>query len=129
MARGDRRGSIVCDDEDRQRFVSTLGEACERTGFIVHAYALLPNHYHIALEIPEANLVDGMRWLQNTYTRRFNVRHKLWGHVFGGCYCAADRSTQPRLPPRRLVFRPPAYHIPAALHKGCSAGRLRLMDG
>ena len=94
MARGDRRGSIVCDDEDRQRFVSTLGEACERTGFIVHAYALLPNHYHIALEIPEANLVDGMRWLQNTYTRRFNVRHKLWGHVFGGCYCAAARSTQ-----------------------------------
>ncbi len=49
---------------------------------------LLPYHYHLALETPEPNLVDGMRWLQNTYTRRFNVRHKLWGHVFGGRYKA-----------------------------------------
>ena len=88
MARGDRRESIVRDDEDRQRFISTLGEACGRTGFLVPAYVLLPNHYHIALETPEPNLVDGMRWLQNTYTRRYNVRHKLWGHVFGGRYKA-----------------------------------------
>jgi hypothetical protein len=30
-----------------------------------------------------------MRWLQNTYTRRFNVRNQLWGHVFGGRYIQA----------------------------------------
>lgn len=88
MARGDRRENIVRDEEDRRRFLSTLGEACGRTGFVVHAYVLLPNHYHLALETPEPNLVDGMRWLQNTYTRRFNNRHKLWGHVFGGRYKA-----------------------------------------
>jgi putative transposase len=29
-----------------------------------------------------------MRWIQNVYTRRFNHRHKLWGHVFGGRYKA-----------------------------------------
>jgi hypothetical protein len=29
-----------------------------------------------------------MRWLQNTYTRRFNVRNQLWGHVFGSRYKA-----------------------------------------
>ncbi|MEM1159274.1 MAG: transposase, partial [Verrucomicrobiota bacterium] len=34
------------------------------------------------------NLVAGMKWLQNTYTRRFNAAHKLWGHVFGGRYKA-----------------------------------------
>ena len=88
MARGDRRENIVRDDEDRQRFISTLGEACGRTGIIIHAYVLLPNHYHLALETPEPNLVDGMRWLQNTYTRRFNTRHNMWGHVFGGRYKA-----------------------------------------
>ena len=41
------------------------------------------NHYHLMIETSEANLVEGMKWLQNTYTRRFNVRHRQWGRVFG----------------------------------------------
>jgi hypothetical protein len=48
----------------------------------------MENHYHLLLETPLGNLVDGMRWLQNTYTRRFNVRNLMWGHVFGGRYKA-----------------------------------------
>lgn len=86
MARGDRQEAIVRDDEDRRTFLRTLGEACKRSGFRVHAYVLMSNHYHLLLETPEANLARGMGWLQNAYTRRINVRHKLWGHVFGGRY-------------------------------------------
>jgi putative transposase len=48
----------------------------------------MPNHYHLLLETPEPNLVKGMSWLQGTYTARFNARHKLRGHVFGGRYKA-----------------------------------------
>jgi hypothetical protein len=44
------------------------------------------NHYHLFIETPEANLVEGMKWFQNTYTRRFNVRHRAWGRVFGDRY-------------------------------------------
>ena len=44
------------------------------------------NHYHLVIETPKANLVDGMGWLQNTYTRRFNTRHKAWGRLFGDRY-------------------------------------------
>ena len=88
MARGDRREEIYRDDEDRRMFLAALGEACGRTGWKCHAYALMPNHYHLVLETPEPNLVAGMAWLQNTYTRRHNVRHKLWGHLFGGRYKA-----------------------------------------
>ena len=32
--------------------------------------------------------MDGMKWFQNTYTRRFNCRHLVWGHLFGGRYRA-----------------------------------------
>jgi len=46
------------------------------------------NHYHLLLETPEANLVAGMKWLQGTYTQRFNSRHKLWGHLLQGRYKA-----------------------------------------
>ena len=65
-----------------------LGEACERTGWRVHAWVLLSNHYHVLLETPEPNLVAGMKWMQNTLTRRFNQRHRAWGRVFGDRYKA-----------------------------------------
>jgi len=58
------------------------------TGWRVHAWVLMSNHYHLLIETPEANLVAGMQWLQNTYTRRFNTRHRVWGRLFGDRYKA-----------------------------------------
>jgi REP element-mobilizing transposase RayT len=86
MNRGDRRELIFMDDADRQRFVDTLGEACAKTGWQVHAYVLMPNHFHVVVETPQPNLVSGMKWLLGTYTSRFNQRHKLFGHLFSGRY-------------------------------------------
>ena len=88
MARGDRRERIVHDEIDRYSLVKTLGEACGKTGWLIHAWVLMDNHYHAVIETPQGNLVVGMRWFQNTYTRRFNTRHRLWGHLFGGRYKA-----------------------------------------
>jgi len=88
MARGDRREAIYEGDGDREVFFKTLGEGCERSGFVVHAYVLMDNHYHLLLETPEANLSQGMGWLQNAFTRRMNVIHGKWGHLFGGRYKA-----------------------------------------
>lgn len=86
LNRGDRREPIFQDDADRQRFVETLGEVCAKTGWQVHAYVLMPNHFHLVVETPQANLVAGMKWLLGTYTSRFNRRHKLFGHLFSGRY-------------------------------------------
>jgi REP element-mobilizing transposase RayT len=88
MARGNRREEIFRDERDRQLFLRTLGEACTRSGWRVHGWVLMTNHYHLFLETPEANLVAGMQWLQNTYTRRFNTRHRVWGRLFGDRYKA-----------------------------------------
>jgi hypothetical protein len=46
----------------------------------------MPNHFHLVMETPEANLVVGMKWFLGTHTARFNRRHKLSGHVFAGRY-------------------------------------------
>src|SRR5687767_6260632 len=88
MSRGDRREDIFYDDVDRQDFLKTLAEACHKTGFQVHAYCLMPNHFHLVVETPNANLVAGMRWLLSSYTLRLNHRRKLFGHVFSGRYKA-----------------------------------------
>jgi REP element-mobilizing transposase RayT len=88
MSRGDRREDIFLDDVDRQDFLKTLAEACQKTGWQIHAYCLMGNHFHLVVETPDANLVEGMRWLLSTYTIRLNHRHKLFGHVFSGRYKA-----------------------------------------
>jgi REP element-mobilizing transposase RayT len=88
MSRGDRRENIFLNDVDRQDFLKTVAEACQKTGWQVHAYCLMRNHYHLVLETPNGNLVAGMAWLQSTYTIRLNHRHKLFGHVFSGRYRA-----------------------------------------
>ena len=66
MARGNQGQAIYADDLDRQAWLQTLGQACEKTGWRVHAYVLMDNHYHLLVETPEANLVAGMKWLQAT---------------------------------------------------------------
>ena len=65
-----------------------LGEACAKTGWQIHAYCLMRNHFHLVIETPSANLVAGMKWLLGVYTKRFNIRHKTCGHLFAGRYKA-----------------------------------------
>ena len=47
MNRGDRREPIFQDDQDQKRFLETLAECCAKTGWQVHAYCLMPNHFHL----------------------------------------------------------------------------------
>jgi putative transposase len=54
----------------------------------VHAYVLMRNHYHLAIETPEPNLVAGMHWLQSTWATRFNRFRQERGHLFQGRYQA-----------------------------------------
>jgi REP element-mobilizing transposase RayT len=94
MARGNQGQPIFRDDQDRRRFLETLEEACRKTGWRVHAYVLMGNHYHLLVETPEGNLVAGMKWLQGTYTQRHNRRHKVSGHLFQGRYKAVVIDSQ-----------------------------------
>lgn len=84
--RSDRQEAIFEDDSDRERFLETLGDVCLKTGWQVHAYCLMGNHFHLVLETPQANLVNGMQWFMSTYTARFNRRHQRSGQLFTGRY-------------------------------------------
>jgi putative transposase len=89
MNRGNRRDVIFLDNQDRYSFLETLSAACQRTGWKIHAYCLMPNHFHLVVETPSPNLVAGMKWLLGTYTIRFNRRRNLVGHLFAGRYKAS----------------------------------------
>jgi putative transposase len=88
MNRGDHQEPIFHDDKDRETFLLTLEEGCEKTGWQVHAFSLMSNHFHLVIETPNANLADGMKWLLGVFTSRFNRRQKVFGHLFSGRYKA-----------------------------------------
>jgi putative transposase len=88
MNRGDHQEAIFADDQDRLRLLETLGEACAKARWQVHAYCLMSNHFHLVVETPLGNLVSGMKWFLGTYTGRFNRRHRKFGHLFSGRYKA-----------------------------------------
>jgi len=87
-ARGNERRAIVRDDQDRKRFLETLAEMAKRFDVRVHAYCLMPNHYHLVLSTPLGNLSQAVGWLQVTYTVRFNRRWHRSGHLFQGRFKA-----------------------------------------
>ncbi len=68
-------------------WLDTLGEACEKTGWRLHAWVMMNNHYHLLLGTPEADLVAGMKWLQGTYTQRYNSWHEMFGHLLARWLC------------------------------------------
>lgn len=96
MCRGNNGQEIFLSDDGRKLFLATLGEVCEQTGWVIHAYVLMSNHYHLLLETPETNLVDGMSWFQGSYTQRFNAMFKRRGHLYQGRYKAIPIATDPR---------------------------------
>ncbi len=88
MSRGNRLDPIFEDDKDRKIFLETLEETCRSAGWSVHSYVLMGNHYHLLMETHRQTLVKGMQYLNSTYARRYNVRHKTFGHLLQGRYKA-----------------------------------------
>jgi putative transposase len=88
MARGNERRAVYRDDEDRRRFLDTVGEMVQQFEVLVHGYCLMPNHYHLVVQTPRGNLSQALGWLQVTYTVRFNRRHRRVGHLFQGRFKA-----------------------------------------
>lgn len=87
-SRGDGREDIYLDDGDRAISLAVLAEVVQRFNWIIHAYCLMSNHYHLLVETPDGNLAQGMRQFNGVYTQRFNRRHGRVGHVFQGRYKA-----------------------------------------
>lgn len=87
-ARGNRQEAIYEDDLDRRLFLEILGDTVADFNWLLHAYCLMSNHYHLLVETPDGNLSAGMRQLNGLYTQRSNRKHGRVGHVFQGRYQA-----------------------------------------
>jgi REP element-mobilizing transposase RayT len=88
LNRGNYRADIFQTEGARAAFEACLFEACAKSQWVLHAFVVMSNHYHLAVETPAGNLVAGMQWLQATFANRFNRSRGERGHLFQGRYKA-----------------------------------------
>lgn len=88
ISRGNYRGDVFRQETTKKAFLKCVGEAAEKSGWLLHAWCVMSNHYHLCFTTPQPNLVEGMRWLQSTFSLRFNRLRNERGHVFQGRYKA-----------------------------------------
>lgn len=86
ISRGNYRKDLFTHEETALAFEQSIFETADRCGWKLYAYVIMRNHYHLAIQTPEPNLVEGMRWLQSTFATRFNRFRNERGHVFQGRY-------------------------------------------
>lgn len=87
-SRGNYRAPIFSDDGAAQSFLRALEAAIRRAGWELFAYAIMPNHFHLMLRAPRANLSRGMQLMLSAFALRFNGFNEAQGHVFQGRYHA-----------------------------------------
>jgi hypothetical protein len=66
--------AIFLDVRHRIHFLALLAEAVRHYGWLLTAWVLMTNHFHLVLETPEPNLSSGMKWFPGTYVGCFNNR-------------------------------------------------------
>ena len=112
-ARGNRRAAIFLDRRDHLIWLDKLAATVEAHQFVVHGYCLMPNHYHLLVETPLANLPDGMQMLNATFCQHFNQRHQLSGHVIQGRYHAVNVNKDAQLlaVARYICLNPVRAHL------------------
>jgi putative transposase len=87
-SRGNQRGKIFWDNQDRERLRTILERTKERYSYLLHAYVFMDNHYHFLLETPRANIRQIMQNINTSYTVFVNRKYNRSGHLFQGRYKA-----------------------------------------
>lgn len=86
MARGIERGLIFRDDRDRQDFLQRLSELAEKEAWVIYAWSLMPNHFHLLVRTGKQPLSRNMRSIMSGYAGYYNRRHNRHGHLFQNRY-------------------------------------------
>jgi len=99
FSRGNYRTAIFADPGAVRSFMHALEATIVRAGWKVYAFAIMPNHFHLMIRAPRANLSRGMHLLLSAFSLRFNGYREEHGHVFQGRYQAK------RVPPGMDALR------------------------
>ncbi|HRZ14041.1 MAG TPA: transposase [Candidatus Omnitrophota bacterium] len=83
--RGNSRKVIFCDESDCIFFKCLLKKYIELFSIQIYHWVIMPNHYHLLLEIAEPRLISRvMAGLNVSYTRHFHRKYETYGLLWQG---------------------------------------------
>lgn len=88
LARGNNKQDTFLTSTDYSSFLAYLSRIKARKPFFLHAFCLMPNHFHLLIEVQDTPLAVIMQRLLTTYSHYFNRVHHKRGHLFQGRYKA-----------------------------------------
>jgi REP element-mobilizing transposase RayT len=88
LNRSHAREKLFASEATKATFVECLWAACERCGWLLHAYVVMEDHFHAAIETPQSNLAVGMQWLQSTFANRIGQNRPAHKPLFQGRFKA-----------------------------------------
>ena len=97
MIRGIDGTNIFSDDEDRNDFLSRVGDLGGKSATRIVAWVLMTNHVHFLLFSGPEGISSFMRRLLTGHAIRFNRRHKRSGHLFQNRYKSIICEEEPYL--------------------------------
>ena len=115
LSRGNEKRKIFYDARDYEKFVEVLGRMAEKFSLEIHAYVLMPNHYHLLVRTRHGNLSRAIQWLGVSYSVWFNRKHDRVGHLFHGRF-------------KSFLVENERYFTALCLYVHCNPVRARLAE-
>jgi REP element-mobilizing transposase RayT len=81
-SRGNNKERMFWDRSDRERFLLMLASVAREMKWLVWAYCLMTNHYHLVVQTPEGGLSKGMQKLNGGFSRSTNALRGRQRHLF-----------------------------------------------
>jgi len=86
VLRGINRQTVFEEEEDTTKFLQTLADYKEKSGYKIYAYCLMGNHIHLLLKEEKEELGVIMRRIGASYVYWYNWKYKRCGHLFQDRY-------------------------------------------
>jgi putative transposase len=95
LSRGNERRTIYTSSDEYKRFLELLADLKASKRFRLFAYCLMPNHFHLLLQVGDVSVSQVMQQLLTSYANSFNSWHGRSGHLFQSRFKAIHCVTQP----------------------------------
>ncbi|MCF1183057.1 transposase [Marichromatium gracile] len=116
IQRGNNRQRILFEEDDYWFIWEKLKAATEKFQCSIHAYVLMPNHFHLLLTPHQDNGIGKlMQYVGRYYVQYFNARYERTGTLWEGRY-------------RATLLDPKDYLLPVSLYIESNAVRAGLVD-
>lgn len=119
MNRGVERRAVFDNASHGRRFVDLLSGAVQQCDLTLHAYCLMPNHFHLLMRASTSELSRCMQLVGTNYTRYYNWSTERDGPLFRARFhCKPVGTTQYVTGVSRYIHRNPVGRVvPSRLHE------------